>query len=153
MATTCCASAAMEIRGYTREVAAMESVIKDYIASSSTHATYLWFVQATDHRSDDCTMVVMGRGWEEGQIRIEFEQFLCTWVHVRASRGCNILNVCDQCSANLNSLSDGLVKKGWVDLPIYSNWLLSFKRRGQLVCKISMFVVILISNDFENSAF
>lgn len=151
MATTCCASAAMEIRGYTPEVAAIESVIKDYIASSSTQATYLWSVQATDHRSDHCTMAVVRWGW--GVIRIEFEQLVCTWVHVRPSRGCNILNICDQCSANLNSLSDGLVKRGWVDLPIYSNWLLSFKRRGQLVCKTSMFVVILISNDFENSAF
>jgi len=50
---------------------------------------------------------------------------------------CNILNICDQCSANLSSLSDGLVKKGWVDLTTCSNWLLSFKRQSQLVCKSS----------------
>jgi len=50
-------------------------------------------------------------------------------------RVCNILNICGQCSANLNSLSDGLVKKGWVDLTTCSNWLMSFKRQSQLVCK------------------
>jgi hypothetical protein len=54
------------------------------------------------------------------------------------------------CSANLNSLSDGLVKKGWVDLSTYSNWLLSFKRQWQLVCKP---VGCLMSNDSDRSLY
>ena len=57
-------------------------------------------------------------------------------------RGCNILNICDQCSANLNSLSDGLVKKGWVGLTTYSNWLTSFKKQNQLVCKTACSLVV-----------